>query len=377
MQSALSVYVHLPWCVQKCPYCDFNSHTLKQTLPEQAYINKLLVDLQHDISTIKDRHLHSIFIGGGTPSLFSGAAIKQIIDAIYDHLNTKTKVEVTLEANPGTVDIQHFEDYLTAGVNRLSLGVQSFHDVSLKKLGRIHDASKAKQAFQLARKVGFDNINIDLMFGLPEQEVREGLSDLHTAIALQPEHISWYQLTLEPNTPFYHSPPTLPSHDAIYALYQQGFALLETHGYQAYEVSAYAKPGRQCQHNRQYWRYGDYLGIGAGAHGKITDLDTFDVFRTRKHQHPQVYLRSDICIAEKKPVLPDEKLFEYLLNHLRLYEPVAFSHMELATRLSREQLIQKAKPLVDQGFLSMTDEMLILTVQGRHFLDDVMAHFLP
>lgn len=378
VDSQLSVYVHLPWCVQKCPYCDFNSHTLKQSLPEQAYVAALLADLTQDLMQFgANRQLHSIFFGGGTPSLFSGKAIATVINKIYEHLRIQAPAEITLEANPGTVDAVHFQDYLHAGVNRLSLGVQSFDTQALIQLGRIHDAESAIAAFRLARQLGFDNINIDLMFGLPNQSLQDGLRDLKTAIALGPEHISWYQLTLEPNTPFYRQPPTLPSHDAIYELYQQGRDLLASHGYAAYEVSAYAKPGRQCQHNLNYWRYGDYVGVGAGAHGKLTLTDPWHVVRTRKHAHPNQYLREPAVTAEQQAVNPQDILFEYLLNHLRLNESVDFDHVEAYTHQHRDTLITQANTAIINGFFTITSNTLTLTEKGRLFLDDVLASFLP
>ncbi len=376
--DTLSVYVHMPWCVQKCPYCDFNSHTLKQVLPEQHYVAALLADLAADMGRFNAaKSLHSIFFGGGTPSLFSGTAVAEIIQAIYRYVPAKNPVEITLEANPGTVDAAHFEAYLLAGINRLSLGVQSFDDDALRQLGRIHHAKAAKDAYQLARALGYTNINIDLMFGLPNQTIAQGLHDLKTAICLEPEHISWYQLTLEPNTPFYRQPPTLPSHDDVYELYEQGRALLTAAGYLPYEVSAYAKSGKQCQHNLNYWRYGDYIGIGAGAHGKITNANPWQVMRTRKHMHPSVYLREKVALHEIKQVKSEEVIFEYLLNHLRLEAPVALSHLMSQTGQALDTFIHQAKHAADEGFMELTQDSLQLTAKGRLFLDDVLTLFLP
>jgi len=373
----LAVYVHLPWCVQKCPYCDFNSHALKQPLSELTYVQAVLTDLSDQLSVLKGRQLNSIFFGGGTPSLFSGDAIGKLIDSIYQQLDIQHPVEVTLEANPGTVDAVNFHDYIDVGVNRISLGVQSFDTDALVRLGRIHNAKAAIQAFQLARRVGFTNINIDLMFGLPQQTLTEGLSDLQQAIELEPEHISWYQLTLEPHTPFYRQPPLLPSHDEIYALYQQGRDLLKRAGYEAYEVSAYAKPGYPCQHNVNYWRYGDYVGVGAGAHGKITQQQPWQLLRTRKQAHPNAYLRDPKAFAAHDSVLAEEMTFEYMLNHLRLVQPVDFAHFEAYTQQNRESLITRAADALERDLLTLTPTHLALTEQGRLFLDDVVALFLP
>lgn len=373
----ISVYIHLPWCIQKCPYCDFNSHSLKQNLPEEVYVNQLIKDLAHDANLVKNRKLISVFFGGGTPSLFSGEAIAHIIQEIFQYIPKHDEVEITLEANPGTIDAKHFEAYLKAGVNRLSLGMQSFDNDMLKRLGRIHDNKAAINAFSLARKLGFTNINLDLMFGLPEQSLVQGLQDLHQAIQLAPEHISWYQLTLEPNTAFYRQPPSLPSHDAVFELYQQGQVLLKAAGYESYEVSAYAKPGKTCQHNLNYWRFGDYLGIGAGAHGKITMLQPWQVIRTRKHSHPKQYLSEKLAIVEQRVVSSTDIIFEYFLNHLRLSVPVNFEHFEAYTKQPRRELLSFANEAHTQGFVEIDDTHLILTKSGQMFLDDVLALFLP
>lgn len=375
--ETISIYVHLPWCIQKCPYCDFNSHPLKQDLPEEAYVNRLINDLTHDADLVRDRRLISLFFGGGTPSLFSGEAIDHIIQTIFQHIPKHDTVEITLEANPGAVDAKHFAAYLKAGVNRLSLGVQSFDNDMLKRLGRIHNNEAAFNAFSLARNLGFTNINIDLMFGLPEQSLEQGLQDLMQAINLAPEHISWYQLTLEPNTAFYRQPPSLPSHDALFELYQQGQGLLKAAGYESYEVSAYAKSGKTCQHNLNYWRFGDYLGIGAGAHGKITLSQPWQVIRTRKHMHPKQYLQESRAMVEQHMVLPNDIIFEYLLNHLRLSIPVSFEHFENYTNQPRSTLIAISNELHKQGFIEMDDTHLILTKSGQMFLDDVLESFLP
>ncbi|RTZ79468.1 MAG: YggW family oxidoreductase, partial [Gammaproteobacteria bacterium] len=264
----LGLYVHIPWCVRKCPYCDFNSHAAQGELEEQAYVDALLTDLAREEAG--GRVVETLFIGGGTPSLFSGEAITRLLQGIRDTLDLASDTEITLEANPGAVDAAHFEAYREAGVNRLSIGIQSFDGDALQRLGRIHDARQAVEAFETARAAGFENINLDLMFGLPQQKLEEALDDLRRAIALGPEHLSWYQLTLEPHTPFHRHPPPLPADDLVWEMQEQGLELLAKAGYGRYETSAHALVGWRCRHNLNYWRFGDYLGIGAGAHGKIT-----------------------------------------------------------------------------------------------------------
>ena len=286
----LSLYIHVPWCVRKCPYCDFNSHESKGELPEQQYIETLLEDLKADSSYIQGRKIHSIFIGGGTPSLFSAEAYQRLFEEIQTLVPFADNIEITLEANPGTVEQGRFAEYRRIGINRLSIGIQSFDAEKLEALGRIHSNDEAIHAAEQAREAGFDNFNLDLMFGLPEQSTREALNDLKTAITLKPAHISWYQLTLEPNTVFHRYPPALPEDDLIFTMQETGQALLASHGYQHYETSAYTKEGHACQHNLNYWRFGDYLGIGAGAHGKITLPEQNQIIRTRKSRQPDHYL---------------------------------------------------------------------------------------
>ncbi|MCG8124589.1 MAG: radical SAM family heme chaperone HemW, partial [Candidatus Thiodiazotropha taylori] len=281
----LSLYIHIPWCVRKCPYCDFNSHAVKQGLPEQAYVDALLNDLSLDSKLIDGRQLSSIFIGGGTPSLFSSTAVARLLEGIERRFAFAESMEITLEANPGAVEAGSFAGYRQAGVNRLSLGFQSLQTSMLQALGRIHSPQEARDAFAQARKAGFDNINIDLMFGLPEQTLAMAEVDLAAAIELDSEHLSYYQLTLEPNTPFHHAPPAVPDDEQLWQMQQQGMDLLANAGYSHYEVSAYARQGRECRHNMNYWRFGDYLGIGAGAHAKLSLADG-RVKRFWKQRHP-------------------------------------------------------------------------------------------
>ncbi|MBK1703479.1 hypothetical protein CKO40_02645 [Halochromatium glycolicum] len=295
----LALYIHMPWCVRKCPYCDFNSHALRggdrrvraEPVPEQVYVDALLVDLDAELARAAARRpLVSVFIGGGTPSLFSGAAIARLLDGVRARAELADDAEITLEANPGTVDAGHFAGYAEAGVNRLSIGVQSLNDDALTRLGRIHSAADVRRTVMTARAAGIENLNLDLMFALPAQDLPAARADLEQLIALEPTHLSYYELTLEPNTAFYQRPPELPDPDLADAIQQQGLALLEASGFERYEVSAFAKPGRRCRHNLNYWRFGDYLGIGAGAHGKLTDPSSKMVERRAKMRHPDAYL---------------------------------------------------------------------------------------
>jgi oxygen-independent coproporphyrinogen-3 oxidase len=288
----LSLYIHFPWCIQKCPYCDFNSHAVKAGIPEMQYVDALLADLQADLAWLSGpRVISSIFMGGGTPSLFSPAALQRLLLGIKQQVSLQTDCEITLEANPGTFDSAKFQAFRELGINRLSIGIQSFNDKHLKKLGRVHDANEAVNAVKIAAQAGFANLNLDLMFGLPDQNLSDALSDVNTALSLRPTHISFYQLTLEPNTYFYKFPPKLPEDDAIYALQKASQQLLAEHSYQQYEISAYAQPGFQSRHNRNYWQFGDYLGIGAGAHGKISQALPGSIIRTAKPKSPEQYLK--------------------------------------------------------------------------------------
>jgi len=329
--TPLALYVHVPWCVKKCPYCDFNSHGLKGRLPEAEYVQALLADLDADRAAFADaldgRGIETVFFGGGTPSLFSGAAIGATLDGVAARIPIARDAEVTLETNPGTVEHGRFRDYRAAGVNRVSLGVQSFDDEALRRIGRIHGADEARRAVRLAQDDGIDNINLDLMYALPQQSEQGALADVAEAVALAPQHISHYQLTLEPNTLFAARPPKLPNDDAAWAMQERCQAALADSGYAQYEVSAYARDGRECRHNLNYWRFGDYLGIGAGAHGKLTAPDGA-IRRTWKLKHPERYLAA-AAGAERLGgddlVPPEQRPFEYMLNALRLNEGFALS----------------------------------------------------
>lgn len=372
----LSLYIHLPWCVQKCPYCDFNSHPLKTTLPEQAYIDALINDLDRDLPKVWGRRLVSIFIGGGTPSLFSGAAMEKLFSAIRARLPFTPGIEITLEANPGTVDESHFHDYRQIGINRLSLGVQSFHTSHLKRLGRIHDDRAAHHAVDIARQAGFTNINIDLMHGLPQQTTAEALADLTVALNHQPTHLSWYQLTLEPNTAFYHQPPPLPEDDVLWDILQQGGMLLKKQQYANYEVSAYAKEHFQCQHNLNYWEFGDYLGIGAGAHSKITDMHQQQVMRFHKYKHPKQYLSANDSIQQHSILSAADLIFDFMLNALRLNKTIPMVLFSARTGLTADSLSTPLAIAAEKGLLQYSADWIRLTKKGRLFLNDVTCLFL-
>ncbi|WDM66943.1 radical SAM family heme chaperone HemW [Xanthomonas cucurbitae] len=376
----LSLYVHLPWCVRKCPYCDFNSHAAKGALPFDDYVDALIRDLDADLPLVWGRVVHSVFFGGGTPSLFPPAAIDRFLQAAAARLRFAPRLEITLETNPGTAEHGRFEHYRAAGVNRLSFGVQSFDDVALQRLGRIHDSGEAERAIKLAQDAGYDNVNIDLMYALPEQTLAQAEHDLERAFALQPTHLSHYQLTLEPNTVFFARPPKgIPDDDAAWDIQEHCQRLLADAGYAQYEVSAYAKPGRQCAHNLNYWRFGDYLGIGAGAHGKISSGAQQQVLRRWKHKHPQSYLASagtEASIGGDDSV-PRERLpFEYMLNLLRLHEGFRLGDFEACTGLPAAAIAAPLAQAVAQGWLVEHDGRVLPTELCRRFTNDVVELFL-
>lgn len=373
----LSLYIHLPWCVRKCPYCDFNSHAARGALPEDAYVDALIRDLDHDLPLAGGRELISIFFGGGTPSLFSPAAIARILDAVRARLPLAPDCEITLEANPGTAEAERFAGFRAAGVNRLSLGVQSLDDAMLERLGRIHDAEQARTAVAMARAAGFDNFNLDLMYALPEQDAAAAERDLEALIALEPEHVSCYQLTLEPGTPFHHRPPPLPDHDTAWAMHTAAAERLNATGYRQYEVSAWARPGRECRHNVNYWRFGDYLGIGAGAHGKLTAADGRVLRRTKQHL-PNRYTATagdtDGIADERIPGAADLR-FEFLMNALRLNDGFEAATYTAHTGLPGEEIetLAGAHPRL----LRLNDGRLRCTDLGRRHLDALLAELLP
>ena len=374
----LSLYVHIPWCVQKCPYCDFNSHAQKGTIPEQEYVQHLIADLEADLEkyqvSIQHRPLHSIFIGGGTPSLFSAESIKLLLAEIQRRIPFSENIEITMEANPGTVEAERFKGYVDAGVTRISMGIQSFNDDKLQRLGRIHNVAEAKSAVSLAKVSGLKSFNLDLMHGLPNQTLEEALDDLQQAIELAPPHLSWYQLTIEPNTMFAYRPPTLPDDDELWDIFEQGHQLLTEAGYQQYETSAYAKPGFQCQHNLNYWRFGDYLAIGCGAHGKLTFPDG-DILRFSKTKHPKGYLRGEY-LYEEKNVEKNDRAFEFFMNRFRLLEAVPKQEFEHYTGLSQSAVKNQIDLAIQQNYIVETLDAWQITEHGKLFLNELLALFL-
>jgi oxygen-independent coproporphyrinogen-3 oxidase len=375
MRSPIAIYVHLPWCVRKCPYCDFNSHVQPDRLPEAEYVAALLADLEGDLDLAAGRTVASVFLGGGTPSLFGVDAISELLDGLAARLPFAAGVEITMEANPGTVEHGRFAGYAAAGVNRVSLGAQSFDAAALSALGRIHGPSEIGAAVAELVAAGLDNFNLDLMYGLPGQSLEGALSDVEAALALGPAHLSHHQLTLEPGTAFFHRPPPLPDDDRIFEMQLECQRLLARRGYAQYEVSAYARPGRQCRHNLNYWRFGDYLGVGAGAHGKVTT--PAGIFRTEKSRSPRAYLDAGGRAGTRRAVPPTELPFEYMLNALRLTEGFRPADFERATGLSMEAILPTIATLEARGLIGDAGGRLQPTELGFRFLNDVQSAFLP
>lgn len=370
----LSLYIHIPWCVQKCPYCDFNSHALKQEVPESDYVQALLADLAQDAQYIQGRVLQSIFIGGGTPSLFSADAIQTLLNGVQQQIPFADDIEITMEANPGTVEAGRFAAYQKAGINRISIGVQSFQPEKLTKLGRIHDPEQAKNAGLQAQQAGLRSFNIDLMHGLPEQSVSDALHDLDQAIRLSPPHLSWYQLTIEPNTAFGSRPPVLPEDDILWDIQEQGHQLLTAAGYRQYEISAYAKPGFECRHNLNYWHFGDYLGIGCGAHGKITLPEENRIIRTAKVKHPKGYLdQTRVFLDQSWDVEAEDRPFEYFMNRMRLFAPIPKQEFTERTGLNPESVAPMLAPAFEKGLLTETDNEWEVTELGHRYLNGLLT----
>ncbi|MBD3755911.1 MAG: oxygen-independent coproporphyrinogen III oxidase-like protein [Gammaproteobacteria bacterium] len=374
----LSLYVHYPWCVQKCPYCDFNSHTLKQSVDEAAYIEAMLRQLEQTLPLIWGRSIRSIFFGGGTPSLISEAGLNRFLSQARALLGFGPEIEITLEANPGTVDFEKFAMFREAGVNRLSMGIQSFDDVKLKALGRIHSSAEAKKAIEAAHHAGFDNFNLDLMFALPEQTLEEAIADVETAIAFAPPHLSHYQLTLEPNTPFYKQPPVLPDEDLAWEMQLACQSRLREAGYGHYEVSAYAKRGHECRHNLNYWQFGDYIGLGAGAHGKITVPPEGKIWRTQMPASPGGYVETMKAPQPGRMTLvtDEDALFEFMLNALRLQNGFELDLFALRTGLPLNTLDAALQTLQHNAWATVEEGRLQLTLRGQQYLNDVVALFL-
>ncbi len=376
----LSLYVHLPWCVRKCPYCDFNSHEGRGALPFEPYVDALIADLDHDLPLVWGRTVQTVFFGGGTPSLFPAEAVDRFLQAASSRLRFAPGLEITLETNPGTAEHGRFEHYLAAGVNRLSFGIQSFDDGCLQRLGRIHGSREAEAAVKLAQDAGFDNFNLDLMYALPQQTLAMAERDIERAIALQPTHISHYQLTLEPNTLFAAKPPAgIPEHDDAWDMQERCQAMLAASGYGQYEVSAYAQPNRQCAHNLNYWRFGDYLGIGAGAHGKLTLGAEQSILRRWKVKHPAEYLakagRAEAIGGDERIAL-ERRPFDYMLNALRLNEGFSLASFEAGTGLDRSAIGERLNTARDRGWLSIDGDRVVPTELGRRFTNDVIELFL-
>lgn len=370
----LSLYLHIPWCVQKCPYCDFNSHALKGEVPHDDYVAHLLADLDADVHLTSGRTIETIFIGGGTPSLLSSEAMQNLLDGVRARLPVSPNVEITMEANPGTVEADRFSGYQRAGVNRISIGVQSFSAEKLERLGRIHGPDEAKRAAHLATGLGLRSFNLDLMHGLPDQTLEQALDDLRQAIALNPPHLSWYQLTIEPNTLFAYKTPVLPDDDALWDIFEQGDQLLTAAGYQQYETSAYAKPGYQCQHNLNYWRFGDYLGIGCGAHGKLTQPDG-SILRTVKTKHPRGYMQGRY-MDKQHEVESKELPFEFFMNRFRLLEAAPREEFAIYTGLEENSIRQALDEAIAKEYLLETATHWQITEKGKLFLNSLLELFL-
>lgn len=374
----LSLYVHIPWCVRKCPYCDFNSHQAGDKLDESLYIAALMSDLDRELVTMQQHEVQSIFFGGGTPSLFSAESIHNIIENIRHKTTLAADAEITLEANPGTFEQQKFTDFSTAGINRLSIGIQSFDDDKLDKLGRIHNRAEAIKAIETACTAGFDNINLDLMFGLPGQDIAQAMADITLACDFQPAHISHYQLTIEPNTWFHKHRPVLPEADYIWEMQLRCHDVLSSNDYQQYEVSAFSKAGRQCRHNINYWTFGDYMGIGAGAHGKLTSISGDSIRRRWKQRQPAAFIessRSGNACSGSSELNQRDRLFEFLLNALRLKNGFTFELFEQRTGIGRDRLLEACND-IDPELLVITGTGLTTSPRGFNFLDDVLQQFL-
>lgn len=376
----LGLYVHLPWCVRKCPYCDFNSHALKGDLPAEDYLEALALDLEQDLPLVWGRSVGSVYFGGGTPSLFNAGQVDALLTRIRGLLRVSPEAEITLEANPGTIERDSFSAYLDAGVNRVSLGAQSFNDESLKSIGRIHGSDEIGTAVESLHAAGMDNFNIDLMYGLPGQSVEMAEADVIRAIDCRPAHISHYQLTLEPNTAFAANPPRLPHDEKRWEMQDRCGRRLAEAGFGNYEISAWSLPGRDCRHNLNYWRFGDYIGIGAGAHGKLTVASEDRIVRLTRHLHPKRYLaarETGDWRAETRDLDERDRLFEFFLNRLRLAEPIDKQAFSDCTGLPIDACLPFVKTAVEKGLMEERGGALEQTELGRRFNNDLQAIFLP
>ena len=382
-QPPLSLYIHIPWCIRKCPYCDFNSHQFEGAFEEDKYKSKLYDDFLAEFNKLndKERELQSIFIGGGTPSLFKGDSFRFLLAGIKNHLNFNENIEITLEANPGAVDSEKFDSYIKAGINRLSIGVQSFSDKHLSKLGRIHNSGDAIRAIEVARSVGFENINLDIMHSLPEQSIEAAIKDLQIAVEQEPSHISWYQLTIEPNTYFYSYPPKLPTDTIQDGILEEGMKILNGRDFSQYEVSAFAKNSSRSSHNHNYWSFGDYLGIGSGAHGKLTLPSENKVIRTIKPKMPNHYMSQTLnSMTQLKEISAKERTIEFLMNALRLKEGFSQSLFEARTGNKFSLISNKISNLIENELIEIKfvekENLYSATKKGYRLLNTLLGEFL-
>lgn len=375
----LSLYIHFPWCVRKCPYCDFNSHEAKGGIPERQYIEALLKDLEQALPSIWGRSIQTIFMGGGTPSLFSPEAMDSLLSGLRARLNFASNIEITMEANPGSAEQGKFSEFRATGINRLSIGIQSFDDYQLQKLGRIHNRREAFRAAEIAHAAGFENFNLDLMFGLVKQSKEQALADLQNAIDLEPTHLSHYQLTIEPNTFFYHQPPETPDDDQLFEMQQQCQTLLADRGYTQYEVSAYARDNRQCRHNLNYWQFGDYLGLGAGAHSKLSQGQPLQITRQWRVKRPQDYLDSvnnGKHVGGEQVLTAEELPLEFMLNALRLVAGFDKTLFAERTSLELDMIETSLSQAMDTGLLEENEQRIRPSERGMQYLNELLQYFL-
>lgn len=376
----LGLYIHIPWCIKKCPYCDFNSHAIKESgIPESEYVDALLADLTQELPDIWGRSISSVFIGGGTPSTFSADALDKLLSGVRALTNLHPEIEITMEANPGTFEQEKFKRYRSIGINRLSIGIQSFSPESLSALGRVHSATEAERSIVIARNAGFERLNLDVMFGLPKQSLEQAMADLEKAISLEPDHISWYQLTMEPNTAFYNNPPIVPNDDKLWEIHNAGIEKLHKAGFIQYEVSAFSRERQECTHNLNYWTFGDYVGIGAGAHGKISFADTGKIIRRHKQRHPTKYLStasSNDRVSGESTIDISETALEFMMNALRLKQGVDRSVFERHTGLPSQVLSKQIAEASQKGLLEDNKDHFKTTDLGYDHLNTVLEIFM-
>ncbi len=377
----LGLYIHIPWCIKKCPYCDFNSHAIKAAgIPESDYVDALLADLTQELPDIWGRSITSVFIGGGTPSTFSADALDKLLCGIRALTNLHPETEITMEANPGTFEQEKFNDYRRIGINRLSIGIQSFSSTSLQALGRVHSSAEAENSVDIARNAGFERLNLDLMFGLPNQSEEQATDDLDKAISLGPDHISWYQLTMEPNTAFFNKPPIVPDDESLWEIHNRGIERLEAAGFKQYEVSAFSRNKQQCIHNLNYWTFGDYVGIGAGAHGKISFANTGEIIRRQKQRHPSSYLASANStkrLSGENTIAVRDTAIEFMMNALRLKDGVEQSLFSRHTGIPSQILTKQLTKAIDRGLIEEDEELFRTTDLGYQHLNTVLELFMP